>query len=111
MATTQYIPHKTSNGTFNINRLLLPHQLQAIRLIVPRDMEKVFGPGIKDVYDPERGFKGPEWYFQSSDGIIFGIGWRWDYPRLRCQGSPNQSQINDFFSFLIRELDNASALT
>ena len=46
MAETRYIPHNDCNGTSNVTGLLFPHQLQAIRMIVPRDMERVFGPGI-----------------------------------------------------------------
>ena len=121
MPTTQYIPHETANGTSNINGLLFPQQVQALRLIAPRDMEAVFGPGIEDIYEPERGYEDPEWYFQSSDGNIFGIGWRWGQARLRGRGKrctsprrtslqlkhPTQEQAIDFVNFLIRELDNA----
>ena len=119
MPTTQYIPHDTANGTSNINGLLFPQQVQALRLIAPRDMEAVFGPGIEDIYEPERGYEDPEWYFKSSDGNIFGIGWRWGQARLRGRGRrgtksnslqlkhPTQDQAIDFVNFLIRELDNA----
>lgn len=115
MATTQYIPSTDSNGTSNISGLLFPHKLQALRLIMPRDMEKVFGPGDDDLYEPERGYEDPEWYFQASNGDIFGIGWRWGQARLRGRGKrghrtslqmkhPTQAQASDFVDFLIREL-------
>ena len=115
MATTQYIPHTDSNGTSNVMGLLFPAQQQALRLIQPRDMEAVFGPGMEDIYEPERGYEAPEWYFQSSDGIIFGIGWRWGQARLRARGKrgprtslqlrhPSQTQAIDFVNFLVREL-------
>ena len=116
MATTQYIPSTDSNGTSNVMGLLAPHQQQALRLIVPRDMEKVFGPGIEDIYEPERGYEDPEWYFQSSDGCIWGIGWRWGQARLRARGKrgnrtslqmrhPSQDQASEFVNFLMAELD------
>ena len=114
MATTQYIPSTDSNGTSNLMGLLAPHQQQALRLVVPRDMEKVFGPGITDLYEPERGYEDPEWYFQSSDGCIWGIGWRWGQARLRGRGPkgegqfanrPDGDQASEFVNFIMLELD------
>ena len=115
MAKTRYIPHYTCDGTSNMTYLLLPHQLQAIRLIVPRDMEKVFGPGI-DINLPSKGYTDPEWYFKTSDGIVFGIGWRNGQGRLRARGKrgtktnrlqlrhPSQAQATEFVDFLIDAL-------
>ena len=118
MATTQYIPHDTANGTSNISGLLFPPQLEAIRKITPQDMEKVFGPGVKDIYEPTEGYTDPEWYFRSSDGLIFGIGWRRGQARLRGRGKrgtsprrtslqlkhPTQSQAVEFVNYLTQEL-------
>jgi hypothetical protein len=116
MATTQYtLSNGSSNGTSNVMGLLFPAQQQALRLIQPRDMEKVFGPGL-DVDIPSKGYTDPEWYFKTSDGIIFGIGWRWGQARLRGRGKrgtktnhlqlrhPSQKQAVDFVNFLVQEL-------
>ena len=117
MATTQYIPHDTANGTSNISRLLFPPQLEAIRKITPRDSEKVFGPGVEDIYAPTEGYTDPEWYFRSSDGLIFGIGWRRGQARLRGRGKrgtknnrlqlrhPSQAQAVAFVNYLTQELE------
>ena len=86
-------------------------------LIQPRDIEAVFGPG-ENVDIPSKGYTDPEWYWQSSDGSVWGIGWRWGTTRLRGRG-PKQSLQNgpfwvhpkeeaaaEFVNFLVRELDH-----
>ena len=115
MSETQYIPHNDCLGTSNVTGLLFPHQLQVIRMIQPRDMEKVFGPGI-DIDLPSKGYTDPEWYFKTSDGIIFGIGWRRGQTRLRGRGKrgtktnhlqlrhPSQAQASKFVDFLVDKL-------
>ena len=60
MATTQYIPTTSSHGTANLMHLLSPRAQQVLRLILPRDVEKVFGPG-EDINIPEKGYTDPEW--------------------------------------------------
>ena len=116
MAATQYtLSNGSSNGTSNVMGLLFPQQQQALRLIQPRDMEKVFGPGI-DIDIPSKGYTDPEWYFKTSDGIVFGIGWRWGQARLRGRGKrgtktnrlqlrhPSQAQATEFVDFLTGKL-------
>ena len=115
MSETQYTPHYSVDGTSNVNGLLFPHQLQAIRMIQPRDMEKVFGPGI-EIDLPSKGYTDPEWYWQGSNGCVWGIGWRWGAPRLRGRGAkqknqsgpfwvhPREEDAADFVNFLVREL-------
>ena len=49
--------------------LLNERDQQVIRLITPRDVEKVFGPG-DEVDIPSKGYTDPEWYFRSSDGCV-----------------------------------------
>ena len=115
MAETTYIPHNDSLGTSNVTGLLFPPQLEAIRNINPEDMEEVFGPGL-DIDIPSKGYTDPEWYFQTSDGVIFGIGWRYGQARLRGRGllgtkknhlqmcHPTQSQAVAFVEFLVSRL-------
>ena len=111
MATTQFVPSAESNGTSNLMGLLAPHQQQALMLIMPRDMEKVFGAGIEDIYEPERGYEDPEWYFESSDGCVWGIGWRFGRTRLRGRGPkgvfggwPQCEKAAEFVDYIIGEL-------
>ena len=113
MATTQYIPTTSSDGTANLMHLLSPRDQQVLRLILPRDVEKVFGPG-EDINIPEKGYTDPEWYWQSSDGCVWGIGWRYGQTRLRGRGatrrgkhfftSPSPDSEAEFIGFLTREL-------
>ena len=72
MAQTRYIPHNDSLGTGNVTGLLFPQQLEAIRKIQPYQMKNVFGPGL-DVDIPSKGYTDPEWYWQSSDGCVWGL--------------------------------------
>jgi len=109
MKTTQYIPTTDSNGTSNLNHLLSERQLQVIRLMQPKDLAKVFGPG-EDVDIPEKGYTDPEWYFQSSTGCVWGIGWRWGQARLRGSGFSDlatSTAAAEFVAFLNREVSNA----
>ena len=115
MAKTQYTSFNDSLGTSNITGLLFPQQLEAIRKIQPCQMENVFGPGL-DVDIPSKGYTDPEWYFKSSDGIVFGIGWRYGQARLRGRGKrgtknnrlqlrhPSQAQAVAFVEHLVQEL-------
>ena len=115
MAKTQYTSFNDSLGTSNITGLLFPQQLEAIRKIQPHQMENVFGPGL-DVDIPSKGYTDPEWYFKTSDGIIFGIGWRRGQARLRGRGKrgtktnrlqllhPTQAQATEFVDYLIEKL-------
>ena len=115
MAKTQYTSFNDSLGTSNITGLLFPQQLEAIRKIQPCQMENVFGPGL-DVDIPSKGYTDPEWYFKTSDGVIFGIGWRRGEVRLRGRGKrgtktnrlqllhPTQAQATEFVDYLIEKL-------
>lgn len=111
MPTTQYTMNfDVTNGTSNIMGILAPHQQQALRLITPRDVEKVFGPGI-DVDIPSKGYTDPEWYWVSSKQQVWGIGWRYGQARLRGRSMPNHGtklssgDASEFINFLMLELD------
>ena len=115
MPTTQYIPTNDSNGTSNLMHLLNERDRQVLRLIQPRDVEKAFGPG-EEIDIPEKGYTDPEWYFQSSDGCVWGIGWRWGSTRLRGRGPvgqgfffnhPSPDSAGEFVQFINRELMGA----
>lgn len=116
MPTTQYIPTTDSNGTANLMHLLCDRDQQVMRLILPRDLEKAFGPG-EDIDIPEKGYTDPEWYFRASDGCVWGIGWRWGKTRLRGRGAtsrgnffydpPTPDAAAEFVDFLNREVSNA----
>ena len=116
MPTTQFIQTFDSNGTSNLMHLLNERDQQVMRLIAPRDVEKVFGPG-DEVDIPSKGYTDPEWYFRSSDGCVWGIGWRWGTTRLRgrgaksrgnfCYETPSPESAAEFVAFLNREVSNA----
>lgn len=85
-----------SSGTSNLNHLLGSDLHEMLSLLTPGSVEAVFGPGDVSWYEPERGYDAPEWYWQSSDGSVWGIGWRWGFPRLRGR-VPKQSFQNGPF--------------
>ena len=64
----------------------------------------VFGPGNGECYDPKRGYKDPEWYWESSDGCVWGIGWRFGITRLRGKGDINVNKASHFLDFLFDSL-------
>lgn len=105
-----------SNGTSNLNHLLDSDLHEMLSLLTPGSVEAVFGPGDDLCYEPEKGYDAPEWYWQSSDGSVWGIGWRWGYPRLRGRGSdrknggsfwvhpPTRESAAEFVKFLCLEM-------
>ena len=115
MPTTQYIPTNDSDGTSNLMHLLSEKDQQVMRLILPREVEAVFGPG-DEVDIPSKGYTDPEWYFRASDGTVWGIGWRWGKTRLRGRGansrgnffyeSPTPDGASEFVRFLLSEIEN-----
>ena len=116
--STQFIMDNGAvDGTSNLNNLLSENSQQALRLIMPRDLEKVFGPGLEDHYDYNSGYTDPEWYFRSSDGCVWGIGWRWGVARLRGRGAASRGNMfysrppvdsaHEFLEFLMKSLDQS----
>ncbi len=113
MPTTQFISTTDSTGTSNLMHLLNDRDQQVMRLILPRDIEKVFGPG-NDVDIPSKGYTDPEWYFRASDGCVWGIGWRWGQARLRGRGAtsrgglfydvPPPESAAEFVAFITKEI-------
>jgi len=114
MPTTQYIPTRLSDGTSNLMHLLPATDQELLSEIHPGDVERVFGPG-EDIDIPEKGYTDPEWYWQSSDGTVWGIGWRWGQTRLRGRGGklrssgfwfegPSPDSAVEFVNFIRREL-------
>ena len=109
----QFIQTDQSNGTSNLMHLLNQRDQTTMMLLQPRDIEKIFGPG-QTVDIPEKGYTDPEWYFRSSDGCVWGIGWRYGRTRLRGRGSvsrgnffyeaPTPDAAAEFVAFLNREV-------
>lgn len=117
MATTQFIKTTDCNGTSNLSHLLSQRDQLILSRLKPAQIETVFGPG-EEVGLPEKGYTDPEWYFRSSDGCVWGIGWRWGQTRLRGRGSklrdsgfwfdsPTPDSAAEFVAFLTREVFNA----
>ena len=76
-----------SNGTSNLNYLLDDVHEKKLRTFTPVMVHNVFGPGDDTCTgEYQKGYTDPEWYWQASDGCVWGIGWRWGSPRLRGRG-------------------------
>lgn len=103
MPTTQYILTSDSNNTSNLMHLLSESDQAVLRSITPDDVEFVFGLG-ELVNIPSKGYTDPEWYWQTSDGCILGIGWRWGQTRLRGRNPVTAESASEFVSFLRREV-------
>ena len=115
MPETQYnLDNSISDGTSNLNYLLSEGLQSKLQTLTPGMVEPVFGPGI-DIDLPSKGYTDPEWYWQSSDGCVWGIGWRWGTPRLRGRGSekkngngfwvhPEPETAAEFVEFLKKEI-------
>ena len=111
MATTQFIScnsFKNVNGTSNLMCLLDPQLQTKIRSFDPMEVEETFGSGIQGPYEPTRGYEDDEWYWLSSKGHVWGIGWRWGQARLRGKGRPGSrpdaQDAAEFVAFLEREI-------
>ena len=104
-----------SNGTSNLNYLLSDDLQSELRSFTPGMVEEAFGPGDEGCDIPSKGYTDPEWYWQSSDGCVWGIGWRYGSPRLRGRGSdrkgdggfwvhPTREAATEFVEFLGEEI-------
>ena len=96
-------------GTANVNHLISGragryHLGEALAGLTPDKFEQSFGPGA-DVDLPLKGYTDPEWYWKSSDGCVWGIGWRWGQPRLRGKGELSAEKANHFVDFLFNSLE------
>ena len=98
MTTTQFtLNNNASNGTSNLSYLLSDKSRALIDTLSPAMVEEVFGPGDDRCYEPTRGYTDPEWYWQASNGSVWGIAWRWGVPRLRGRGGKQSNQSGPFW--------------
>jgi len=113
MSNTQFtLNFGVSHGTSNIGYLLEKHHEDYLNTFTPAMIETVFGPGDDDCYIPSKGYTEPEWYWQASNGHVWGIGWRWGIPRLRGKGAGkefstmrlNTLDVYEFVEFLKESL-------
>jgi hypothetical protein len=81
---------KDSNMTSNISHLLNDAECEEMYSITPELMSQTFGPGDDSLYEPERGYSDPEWYFKGPGGTVLGIGYRYGMTRLRGKNVENQ---------------------
>ncbi len=106
MQNTQYnLDNTLVDGTSNVNYLLSEDLQSKLRAITPGMVEAAFGPGDETCIEQSKGYTDPEWYWQSSDGSVWGIGWRWGSPRLRGRGPKQKLQNSPFYV----HLDEAAA--
>jgi hypothetical protein len=109
----QYTLTTDSNGTSNLMHMLNERDQGYLRALRPSHIEKAFGLG-NDIDIPEKGYTDPEWYFRSSDGTVWGIGWRWGQTRLRGRGptsrgnffynAPDPDSASEFIQFISSRL-------
>ena len=105
-----------SNGTSNISYLLDAEHEIFLNTFTPAMVEDVFGPGDDSCDEISKGYTDPEWYWQSSDGCVWGVGWRWGAPRLRGKGvqkpgqmvsHPDKLSAYEFIEFIKESMSNA----
>jgi hypothetical protein len=104
-----------SNGTSNIGYLLEEEHRHFLNTFTPGMVEAVFGPGDDSCTDFSKGYTDPEWYWQASNGHVWGIGWRWGAPRLRGRGGgegqdrthPDKLDAYEFIEFLKDRLSSS----
>lgn len=109
MQETQFTLNlRVSEGTSNISYLLDTDHQEFMNTFTPGMIEDVFGPGDDACMEHSKGYKDPEWYWEASDGCVWGIGWRWGAPRLRGRGGgrmenrthPDTLSAYEFIEFL-----------
>jgi hypothetical protein len=108
-----FTPTDNTNGTSNQSYLLNCEDEHFLRTLIPFTIEKQFGQGSEGCYEPSRGYTDPEWYWQDSEGHVWGIGWRWGSTRLRAKGAgegfftphPSKESAADFVNFLRKSLN------
>lgn len=97
-----------SNGTSNLSYLLNEESRILISTLTPSMFEKSFGPGDDLCFDQSKGYTDPEWYWQASNGFVWGIGWRWGAARLRgCAMGPfhpTREEAAEFIDYLSKQL-------
>ena len=108
--------NNASNGTSNLSYLLNEDSRALIDTLTPGIIEQRFGPGDDSCYEPTRGYKDPEWYWEASNGSVWGVGWRWGTARLRGRGGkqinpngpfwvhPKEEEAAEFIEFLVEQL-------
>ena len=111
--TTYTLSINDSEHTANVNHLLSGrdghyHPDNALDGLNPGSFEQVFGPGDESCYDPAGGYQDPEWYWKSSDGCAWEIGWRYGKPRLRGKGGITTSKAEHFLDFLHVSLETTN---
>ena len=102
---TQYTLNLNSHFSSMISHLLDDDHITSLNTLTPGKLEDVFGPGDDSAYIPSKGYTDPEWYWKSSDGNVWGIGWRWGRPRLRGGGmNTNTVTAYEFMEYLKRQM-------
>lgn len=111
MISSQFtLNNSVSNGTSNLNYLLDIDHEEVMKTLTPGLLEDKFGLGVEDCGDRSKGYTDPEWYWEASNGCVFGIGWRWGSPRLRGRGGgrmedrvhPDELTAYEFIEFLLQ---------
>jgi len=96
----------TSICTGMISDLLDESHKSWLLNVRPADVTRVFGPGdYSGMICRSKGYTDPDWYWQASDGNVWGIGWRWGTTRLRGKGYTDKCTAYEFVEFLKNQLE------
>ena len=78
--------------------------------VTESDMATLFGPPSLDNSDIGKGY-GSDWYFVSSTGTVFGIGFRWGIMRTRGDYKTNEKEYTAFILWIKGQLNNSVSYT
>ena len=74
MPETQFtLNFGASSATSNISYLLDSKHQEFLNTFTPVMIEDVFGPGNDSCDEISKGYTDPEWYWQASNGCVWGI--------------------------------------
>lgn len=71
--------------------------------VTESDMIAIFGPPSLDNSDIGKGY-GSDWYFVSSTGSVYGIGFRWGIMRTRGDFSVSKEEYSSFLNWIKGQL-------
>lgn len=86
-----------SNTSFKVNREadVLGTFLVDETHITASQMEKVFGPPVRDCVDFDKGYSGNEWFFESDYGV-FTVYERWGTLHIGARGYDHVEEFKNF---------------
>lgn len=103
------LKNPNTGGTHMVNNHLSQFsQCYLENHVTERKMREAFGADAEQVdqYNRDKGYSS-EWYFEK-DGEIFGIGFRWNSARVRCKGTPDTSELEEFVDYIRKQIEKGA---